>query len=88
MLTAQRARSGLVGWVDFDSGVLLQGAILTNELRAQVGPTSLVWTAAAHRRSASRPAQRGEVGVRILQPKHVLMGVPLRAASIAEGGCP
>jgi ABC-2 type transport system permease protein len=38
-----KAVEDIARWIDFDSGVLLQGTTLTNEQWAQFGVTSLVW---------------------------------------------
>lgn len=38
-----KAVEDIARWVDFDSGVLLQGSTLTSEQWAQFGVTSLVW---------------------------------------------
>lgn len=40
-----KAVEDIARWIDFDSGVLLQGTTLTNEQWAQFGVTSLVWIA-------------------------------------------
>ena len=38
-----KALEDVAPWIDFDSGVLLQGTSLTNEQWAQFGVTSLIW---------------------------------------------
>jgi ABC-2 type transport system permease protein len=40
-----KALEDVAPWIDFDSGVLLQGTTLTNEQWAQFGVTSLIWIA-------------------------------------------